>query len=86
MDDDRSGNIDMNEFKKSIKDLKVDANRVETKDLVRAWGGNGSGAIDYDEFLRGVYCPKSQFRQKIVNAAYNKLDKDGSGIVGYCII
>ena len=81
MDDDKSGNIDMNEFKKSIKELKVDITSQETEDLFRSFDRDGSGAIDYDEFLRGVRGPMNTFRQKIVKAAFNKLDADGSGIV-----
>jgi hypothetical protein len=42
---------------------------------------DGSGEIDYDEFVRGARGPMNQFRKKIVGAAFKKIDKDGNGIL-----
>ena len=42
---------------------------------------DGSGEIDYDEFVRGIRGPMNKFREKIVMAAFKKIDKDGSGII-----
>jgi Ca2+-binding EF-hand superfamily protein len=42
---------------------------------------DGSGEIDYDEFVRGVRGPMNSFRKNIVMAAFKKIDKDGSGIL-----
>ena len=49
--------------------------------MFRAFDRDQSGEIDYDEFVRGVRGPMNTFRQKIVKAAFNKLDADGSGVI-----
>jgi Ca2+-binding EF-hand superfamily protein len=66
MDDNNSGNIDMYEFKKAVKDFRIDLNDNEIQQVFGAFDRDGSGAIDYDEFIRGVRGPMNQFRQKIV--------------------
>ena len=42
---------------------------------------NGDGHVDYDEFLRVVRGPMNDRRQKLVMKAFNKLDKDKSGVL-----
>lgn len=81
IDDNNSGNIDIYEFKKAIKDFRVDLNDNEIQEVFRTFDRDGSGAIDYDEFVRGVRGPMNIFRQKIVKQAFSKLDKDKSGII-----
>ena len=62
MDDDNSGTIDMQEFKKAIKDFRVDLNEQETRDVFQYFDRDSSGTIDYDEFVRGVRGPMNSFR------------------------
>ncbi len=81
MDDDNSRCIDLYEFKKAIKDFKVDLNPDEVQTVFDAFDRDGNGTIDYDEFVRGIRGPMNTFRQNIVKQAFKKLDKDGSGIV-----
>lgn len=57
MDDNNSGTIDMKEFKKAVKDFKVDLNDNEIQIVFLAFDRDGSGEIDYDEFVRGVRGP-----------------------------
>ncbi len=40
-----------------------------------------NGTIDYDEFVRVLRGPMNNYRKKLVNQAFNKLDRDGSGVV-----
>ena len=54
MDDDRSGNLDMYEFKKAIKDFRVGIVERDMERLFNIFDRDHSGSIDYDEFLRGV--------------------------------
>jgi Ca2+-binding EF-hand superfamily protein len=62
IDDNQSGNIDIYEFKKAIKDFRVDLTDNEIQLVFKAFDRDGSGAIDYDEFVRGVRGPLNAFR------------------------
>jgi calcyphosin len=62
IDDDNSGNIDINEFKKAVRDFKIDLNENEIQLVFSAFDRDGSGAIDYDEFVRGVRGAMNGFR------------------------
>jgi calcyphosin len=81
MDDNNSGTIDMSEFKKAMRDFKVDLNDAELRAVFTTFDRDGSGEIDYDEFVRGVRGPMNDFRKKIAMAAFKKIDKDNSGIL-----
>ena len=39
------------------------------------------GSVNYDEFLLGVRGPINNFRKKLVEQAFTKFDRDGSGSV-----
>lgn len=57
MDDNRSGTIDRMEFKKAVKDFRVDLNDTEIGMVFSSFDRDSSGEIDYDEFVRGVRGP-----------------------------
>lgn len=42
---------------------------------------NHDGVIQYDEFLEGVRPPMNSLRKSLVNQAFDKLDKNGNGIL-----
>ncbi len=50
-DKDNSNNIDIGELKDAMKTLGVVLSRDETKLLMDSADKDGSGAIDFDEFL-----------------------------------
>jgi Ca2+-binding EF-hand superfamily protein len=54
MDDNRSGDLDLYEFKKAIKDFRVSIVERDVERLFNIFDRNRNGSIDYDEFLRGV--------------------------------
>ena len=62
MDDNNSGTIDVGEFKKAIKEFRIDLNEQETRDVFSHFDRDSSGSIDYDEFVRGVRGPMNSFR------------------------
>ena len=80
-DDDRSGNLGMDEFKKAIHDFRVGLKPAQSEKLFGIFDRDGSGAIDYDEFLRGVRGGMNEFRQGLAMKAFAIMDKDGSGIL-----
>ncbi len=46
--------MDLNEFRKAVKDFRVQVAEKDIERLFNAFDKNRSGTIDYDEFLRGV--------------------------------
>ena len=54
MDDDRSMDLDLYEFKKAIKDFRIGVQERDTERLFNIFDRDRSGKISYDEFLRTV--------------------------------
>lgn len=52
----------MNEFKKAIHDFRIGLRPEQSEQLFCVFDRDGSGAIDYDEFLRGVRGGMNEFR------------------------
>ncbi|EAX90795.1 EF hand family protein [Trichomonas vaginalis G3] len=81
-DDDNNKIIDLkNELPKLMNDIGVILNKTELNELIRLLDSNGNGTIDYDEFLYQMAPPMNEERIKWCNKAFDKLDKDGSGVV-----
>lgn len=53
----------------------------ETEQLFNAMDVSRDGSISYDEFLREVRGPMNKFRENLVKKAFDKIDKDKSGVV-----
>ena len=80
-DDDRSGNLGMEEFQKAIHDFRVGLRPEQSAKLFKVFDRDGSGTIDYDEFLRGVRGAMNDFRKGLAMKAFKIMDKDGSGVL-----
>ncbi|KAJ8613146.1 hypothetical protein CTAYLR_004794 [Chrysophaeum taylorii] len=78
--DDRA--ISMVEFKKAVRELgMLNLTDAEIRLLFQSVDVDGSGSIDYEEFLRAVRGEMNQRRKLVVRAAFDVLDSDGSGTV-----
>jgi Ca2+-binding EF-hand superfamily protein len=80
-DDDNSKTIDFEEFKKAVKDFRVDLTPNEIKVVFGTFDRDGQGSIDYDEFLRQIRGEMNERRKKIALQAFDKMDKDGNGVL-----
>ena len=81
MDDNNSRSLDKEEFRKAMRDFKVDVSDEHIAIVFNAFDLNRDGTIDYDEFLRIIRGDLTTPRLAFVKKAYNKLDRDGSGVV-----
>lgn len=81
MDDDNSKSLDKYEFRKAIKDFQIEVPDEFIEIVFSAFDLNRDGTIDYDEFLRIIRGDLTPNRLALVKKAYQKLDKDGSGVV-----
>ena len=80
-DDDNSKDLDMQEFKKAVRDFRIGLDDKDSERLFRVFDRDRSGRIDYEEFLRGVRGEMNQFRIGFAKKAFNIMDKDRSGVL-----
>lgn len=53
-DDNRSGSLDQEEFKKAMHDFRIGMNQAQVTKTFHLFDRDGSGEISYDEFLRMI--------------------------------
>jgi Ca2+-binding EF-hand superfamily protein len=80
-DDDGSRDLDMYEFKKAVRDFRINLQEKDCERLFRVFDRDRSGRIDYDEFLRGVRGEMNPFRVNLAKKAFQIMDKDRSGVL-----
>jgi Ca2+-binding EF-hand superfamily protein len=64
-----------------MKEYMLGFSPSEIEQLFKAMDVSRDGSISYDEFLREIRGPMNQVRINLVKKAFEKLDKDGSGVV-----
>lgn len=79
MDDDGSKSISLPEFAKACKEFKAGVSEDNVPTLFEAFDTNRDGTLNYDEFLMAIRGELNDFRRGIVEKAFRKIDKDGSG-------
>jgi Ca2+-binding EF-hand superfamily protein len=78
MDTDGSDSIDLREFLKAIDDFKLEFNEQKATNIFNSLDRDHGGTISIDEFIDGVIGPLSTLRYRLIEEAFNHLDKDGS--------
>ena len=81
MDDNGSRTLDREEFKKALRDFRIEVADEHVSLVFTAFDLNRDGTINYDEFLRMMRGDLSPLRVQLVKKAFAKLDRDGSGVV-----
>ena len=81
MDDNNSKTLEWPEFIKAIRDYRVDMEEADARTLFGYFDANRDGNVDYEEFLHRVRGPMNDGRKRLVQRAFQKLDKNGNGLV-----
>lgn len=81
MDDNNNKTLEFSEFAKALKDFRVDSNDEDLKKLFLYFDADGTGSIDYEEFIHRLRGELNNNRKGLVAQAFKKLDKTGDGIV-----
>ena len=79
MDDDGTKSLNMNEFKKAMRDMALMLTETEVKQLFQLFDRDGGGEISYDEFISVLRGPMNERRKELVQMAFEIIDRDGSG-------
>ena len=80
-DENNSKTLELNEFSKAVKDLKLNLNDDEIKELFSSFDIDNSNNINYNEFLKQLRGEMNEKRKNIVLKAFDKIDLDKSGNV-----
>lgn len=64
-----------------MNDYALGFSESQVQVLFDACDLNRNGLLEYDEFLRNIRGPMNESRKSLVTEAFNKLDKDGNGIL-----
>ncbi|GFU43131.1 calcyphosin-like protein [Nephila pilipes] len=83
MDDNNSGDLNMEEFVKGIRDTGLDISDEDAENLFKQFDKDDSGTIKYDEFLRAVRPKISPNRLALIEKAFEKADKSCDGKITY---
>ena len=81
MDDDNSGSLDIQEFEKAMKETGLQLTKTEALKLFNYFDQDESGTIDFEEFLFALRGGLNERRKKLVNLAFDVMDKDGNGFL-----
>lgn len=80
---DHNGNkkLDIQEFTEALAAFNLFPKKVDIQALMKYYDIDNDGNITYEEFIRGLREPLSERRQRMVEIAWEQLDRDGSGQV-----
>jgi Ca2+-binding EF-hand superfamily protein len=81
IDENSDKRIQFSEFEKMFKRYRFNLSQTEINNLFNYFDKDGSGYIDYGEFIGGILGDLSKFRKDILKQVFDKLDKDETGTI-----
>jgi Ca2+-binding EF-hand superfamily protein len=81
VDDNGSGWIDLEEFRKVLAEHGLGLSAREVRALFGFFDADADGRITFNEFLRGLRNAMNDRRKALIAMAFRAVDKDGNGIL-----
>ena len=81
MDDNDNKSLEWSEFSKALRDYRLDMDETDSRALFNYFDASHDGTVDYEEFLHRIRGPMNDARKRLVARAFQKLDKNGNGVV-----
>ena len=82
-DEDKSNQLTFAQFDKFINDYRLDITEEDRKKIFKLFNINDSESIDYNELIKGLIGTMNLFRSRIVEKAFEKLDKEKKGKISF---
>ena len=82
-DEDKNNKLSFKEFTKFIKDYRLDVTDEEKKKIIKIFDKDNSDTIDYKELVQGLIGEMNNYRAKIIEQVFEKLDKEKDGKVSF---
>ena len=82
-DEDKSNQLTFAQFDKFINDYRLDITEEDRKKIFKLFNINNSESIDYNELIKGLIGTMNLFRSRIVEKAFEKLDKEKKGKISF---
>lgn len=79
MDDNHSMDVDAEELRNGLIDIGLRLSPGEVKELIKCVDKDGSGFVNFDEFLLAVRGDINPRREKMIMMAFRVMDRDQSG-------
>ncbi|CAJ1432886.1 unnamed protein product [Effrenium voratum] len=82
LDEDNSGTLSVEEIDEALERLEVEEPiRVEMRRLMHEIDVDGSGAVNYTEFIAANISKKQYMQQEVCKAAFHIFDVNGDGLI-----
>ena len=81
MDEDHSQELSLPEFTKAMTELEINMTSREFRLMFESFDKDHSGSIQFDEFMNTLRDPPTPQRLSLIQTAFNKLDKQGQGLL-----
>ena len=82
-DEDKSNQLTYKQFDKFINDYRLNIEEEDKKKIFELFNKNNSESIDYNELIKGLIGTMNLFRTRIVEKAFEKLDKEKKGKISF---
>ena len=78
---DRNKKVNKEDFLFGLREVGISLSKTEAECLLNFLDKDNDGFINFDEFLVGIRGKPNSRRQAIIDKAYLRFDKEGSGYI-----